>query len=338
MTLSRYSAQLRLKKSLSSEEACLAAEALLSGHIPTSSICEFLSALAKKGETADEIVGFVQAMRKVMLPIYLSEDCFDCCGTGGSGKSRFNISTAAAFVLACLGKKVAKHGNRGSSDANGSFDFLESLGIRIDLSPSQSEALFKQTGLCFLFARTYHPAVKNVADARRQLGHKSIFNLIGPLCNPASPGRQLIGTSDIKNAQKISESLLKLDTKQSFVIAGDDGSDECSTQATSHIFSISEHHSSTQIFDPKTLKYVFSTPEYPGGSGKQNAEYFLMLLEQGNVKSQISQAICLNAAWGLHALDPSTSINDNYLQAIAVFKNKNLIQFIDDFRKTQAEL
>jgi anthranilate phosphoribosyltransferase len=221
-------------KVLSEDEAAAAFDMIMSGGVAEDDLADFLRVLAKRQPAVSEIVGAARAMRHVMTSIEANPYAIDLCGTGGDGANTLNISTATTFVVAACGVPVAKHGNRSMSSKSGTADCLEALGVNIALSPAQASQCLRQVGLCFLFAQAYHPAMKHVAAVRRQLGIRTIFNLIGPLCSPARVRRQLIGVYDKAWTVPIAEVLARLGTEHAWVVNGD-GLDELSVSGVSHV-------------------------------------------------------------------------------------------------------
>lgn len=223
---------------LSRADAESVAEELLTGKLTDDEISLLLSLLRDKGECVDELVGFASVMRRHASPVFpnlrpeqrhaLADEMVDTCGTGGSGRNTFNISTAAAFVAAGAGVRVAKHGNRTSSSRSGSADVLEALGVRVEIPIEQSGAAIMEIGVGFLFARAAHAAARHAAPARKLLGGHTIFNLLGPLTNPAGAAAQVLGVVDAKWVEPMARALVKLGTRHAFVVHGDDGLDEIS--------------------------------------------------------------------------------------------------------------
>lgn len=225
---------------LSSEEAQEAMELILSGDATTAQIAGFAVAIKMRGEVGDEVLGFARAMRQhvVKVPIDLEAHptVLDTCGTGGDGTGTFNISTIAAFVVAGAGVKVAKHGNRSASSSFGSADLIEALGIRLDTSPDRVAAAIEQIGIGFLFAPALHPAMKHARQARVELKMRTVFNLLGPLANPANAPVQLIGAPSEQAARIMAEVLAKLGSRRAFVVHGHDGLDEISTTGPTTVY------------------------------------------------------------------------------------------------------
>lgn len=238
MNLDAYLRKLKSGQDLARPEAESAAEELLTGRMADAEIANLLAALREKGEVVNELVGFASVMRRHARPVFPSSDLaasriaandlVDTCGTGGSSRGAFNISTAAAFVAAGAGVRVAKHGNRTYSSRSGSADVLEALGVRVDLPPEQSGAAILHVGIGFLFAPAAHTAARHAIGARKQLGGRTIFNLLGPLTNPAGAAAQVLGVIHDKWVEPMARALAELGTRHAFVVHGADGLDEIS--------------------------------------------------------------------------------------------------------------
>ncbi len=229
-------------QALDTEESARAFGAIMSGEISEPRIAAFLTALAMREATVEEITGAARAMRGAMRTIRAPAGAIDLCGTGGDGHGTLNVSTAASFVVAACGVPVAKHGNRNMSSRSGAADVLEALGVRIALAPEAAEACLNEIGLCFLFAPTYHPAMKHVANVRRQLGFRTIFNLLGPICNPAQVKRQLVGVYNDRLISPIASVLKILGTEKAWVVHGADGLDEMTTTDSTNVFQFVWRH------------------------------------------------------------------------------------------------
>ncbi|MCV2402255.1 anthranilate phosphoribosyltransferase [Marinomonas sp. C2222] len=303
-------------------------ENMLSGKLSDEEIAESIISLREKGETSDDIYNYVGCINKHAKPISTSEELLDVCGTGGSGLSRFNVSTASAFVISALGVPVIKHGNRGSRRPNGSFDLLEGLGIGIEQSPEQIKATIKQTNLGFVFAKHYHPSLKSVANGRKLAGGRSIFNLAGPLSNPAQITYQVIGTADQSKAEALAKACIKLGRKRAVVVYGEPGIDEVSISGVSHIYECSEGQ----------IKYYKITPEefgispvkyddIPGGYVEANKAIFIKLLN-GSAEQSIIDMVAINSGIALYISGQSSSIKGGYDSAKAcILSGKMKAQF-----------
>ena len=231
-TLGRVSAG----RDLTTVEMTDALETIMQGRCSESEIALLLTALSAKGETVDEVAGAAAVLRRHMTPIRTKQTgLIDTCGTGGDGSGTFNISTAAALVAAAAGAPVAKHGNRRVTSKTGSADVLATLGVNIDASVEQVEACLDQLGICFCFAPLMHRSMKHVASVRRKLGVPTIFNLLGPLCNPAGAPFQLVGVGKPRFRDLLAEALTKLGTERSLVVHGEDGLDEVTLGGITHV-------------------------------------------------------------------------------------------------------
>jgi anthranilate phosphoribosyltransferase len=213
---------------LDEAEAEAAFSAILDGTVPDESIAPFLVALTERGETASEIAGAARAMRARMIPINAPEGAIDVCGTGGDGHHTLNVSTAVSLVVAACGVPVAKHGNRAASSKAGAADTLEALGLNLDRAAETAELTLNDLGICFLFAQKHHPALARIAPIRKALGRRTIFNLMGPLANPARVRRQLVGIARPAYVPIYAEAIRRLGTEHSLVVSGDEGLDELS--------------------------------------------------------------------------------------------------------------
>lgn len=248
------------RRDLTEQEAFGIAESMLDGSFTSIQTSAFLTAFATKGESVGEIIGFVKAMRKHMVSVSGRTEALDVCGTGGDGKGTFNISTAVAFVAAGAGVKVVKHGNKAASSNCGSADVLEALGVNINLNKKLAVEILQKVGMVFIFAPVFHPAFKNVAPVRKELGIKTIFNFIGPFANPAGVKRQLIGVPDVQLAQKLAEVARQLDYQHLLIVAGEDGLDEISIFSKTIGFEVKMGKVKKIVIEPtKDLRKVQNT-------------------------------------------------------------------------------
>ncbi len=236
-------------ESLSAQDARQAMLAILNGESTTAQVAAFLIALRMKGETSEELLGFVRAMREKSTRVNAAVDSqplLDTCGTGGDGGSTFNISTIAAFVVAGAGVRVAKHGNRSLSASCGSADLLEEFGVSLLTAPELVACAIHEVGIGFMFAPAFHPAMKHAQAARQELKMRTVFNLLGPLANPAGATRQLIGAPSVEAAELMAGALAELSAERAFVVHGSDGLDEVTTTGSTDVFEV--HQNSVRRF------------------------------------------------------------------------------------------
>jgi len=297
---------------LTSEDSRGVAEEIMSGEATPSQISAFITALALRGETAQNIAGFVRVMREKATPIEAPEGVpiLDTCGTGGDSAGTFNISTASALVCAAAGVKVAKHGNRGVSSKCGSADVLEALGLKIDASPEKSAKCLKDLNFCFLFAPVYHKAMKYAIGPRREIGIRTIFNLIGPLSNPAKADCQIIGVFDPDLAPLFAETLRDLGARRALLVHGDNGLDELSLVSGSSVVELTG--------DGEILNYSVKPEDFElercelkdlaGGDAARNAGIVKEIF-QGE-KGAKTDAVLLNAGAGLYVAGRSDTIKE----------------------------
>jgi anthranilate phosphoribosyltransferase len=241
------------REDLTREEAESAFEHLMSGSATEAQIGGLLVGLAAKGTTVDELVGAATVIRNKAIPIFVEPQqiIIDTCGTGGDVRGTFNISTAAAFIVAAAGVKVAKHGNRSASSRSGSADVLEKLGLNLELEPEHLGRCLAETNICFAFARHHHPAMQFVAAARTSLGIPTIFNLLGPLMNPAKAKHQLLGVFAPELTDRLAAVLRELGSERAWVVHADDGLDELSTLGPTRVSELKDRHITTWKLDPK---------------------------------------------------------------------------------------
>ncbi|WOI52083.1 anthranilate phosphoribosyltransferase [Parvularcula sp. LCG005] len=283
---------------LTPEEMTSAFEQLLAGSVDPVQAGAFLTALKVRGETPGEIAAAAMAMRAAAIQIDGVEGAVDTCGTGGDGANTYNISTAVALVLAACGVPVAKHGNRAASSMTGTADVFAELGVNIELSPEKAQACLEEVGLAFLFARNHHPAMKFVAPIRSTLGIRTLFNLLGPLTNPAGARRQLLGVYDEALVRPIAETLKALGSKRAFVVHGDDGLDELTVTGGSHVCVLKDGKIEEWVLTPEDAGLDRHPGEaLTGGDAATNAKALREVLE--GKKSAYRDAVVLNTAAGL---------------------------------------
>jgi len=302
-------------ETLSAEQSERAFAAIMTGEVSEVRIASLVTAMAVRKPTIDELVGAVRAMRGQMKSIEASPYAVDLCGTGGDGIGTLNISTACAFVVAACGVPVAKHGNRNMSSKSGTADCLEALGVRIDLSPAEASRCLRETGLCFLFAQAYHPAIKYVAPVRRELGFRTIFNLIGPLSNPARVRRQLVGVYDKDWTEPLAEVLARLGAERAWVVHGD-GLDEIAISGPTRVATLVDGKVSVRDIGPEDAGLSWSPlSAIAGGSAPQNAAALLRLLE--GETGAYRDIVLINSAAALIVAGKTTNLKDGVALANA---------------------
>jgi anthranilate phosphoribosyltransferase len=283
---------------LSRDEAMHAFERMMAGEATPSQMGALLMALRVRGETVDEITGAVSAMRAKMLRVKAPPDAIDVVGTGGDASGSFNISTCAAFVVAGAGVPVAKHGNRALSSRSGAADVLAALGVRIDLTPEQVAHCIKQAGIGFMFAPAHHPAMKNVGPTRVELGTRTIFNLLGPLSNPAGVKRQMIGVFSRQWLEPFAHVLKNLGAERVWVVHGSDGLDEITTAGPTSVVALENGSVRTFEVAPEDVGFSKSPPDVlRGGDAEANAVTFKSLL--AGQDGPLREIVVLNAAAAL---------------------------------------
>jgi anthranilate phosphoribosyltransferase len=294
-----------------------AVEAIVDGEATPAQIGALLAALATRGETADELAGAADALRERMLAVHCTRaPLLDVCGTGGDGSGSFNISTAVAFVVAGAGATVAKHGNRAMSSRCGSADVLSALGVRIDASPSTSGRALDDVGIAFLFAQAHHPAMRAVAPARREIGIRSIFNLVGPLANPARVQRQVVGVADARAVRTVAEALRRLGSERAAAVRGRDGMDEVSLSGPTRVVEWTGSEIVEYEIDPAALGLTRrELPALRGGDAEENAGIVRAVLA-GRTGAQ-RDVIALNAALALVIAGVAADLHDGLRRATA---------------------
>jgi len=298
------------KKDLTFEESKIAFKTLMNGKASDGEIFSFLTLLSEKGEVANEIAGGVYVLRNKSKRVNVN-NCIDTCGTGGDGKNTLNISTASALLLSSMGVKIAKHGNKAVSSKCGSGDVLEKLKIKINLEPSDIEKQIEKNNFGFMFAPNYHNAMKYVGPARKKIGKRTIFNMIGPLSSPALVQRQVVGVFDKKLLKIFGDALINVNIKFAWVVNSEDGLDEISPYAKTKIIQVRDKNISEIIIDPKKLQINANKFEnLLGDSADYNADKIINIFKGED--NDFSKAVCLNAAAGLIVSENHTKFIDSY--------------------------
>ncbi len=297
-------------ENLTRGEAFGAMTTIMKGEATPAQIGGTVIALRMKGETVDEITGFAEAMRAFSDHVVTeNKDLLDTCGTGGSGIHKFNISTVSAVIAAAAGARVAKHGNRAMSGKAGSADVLEALGVNINLTAEQAAICLERTGICFMFAQLYHPALKHAAVPRRELGVRTIFNMLGPLANPANADRQLIGLYDRTRTATVAEVLSRLGLKKAMVVGSYDGLDEISISAPTQVSELRNGEVITYDITPEQLG-LSTVPlgAVQGGDAQENAAIIRRIL--GGEKSPYRDVVLANAGACIYVAGRADSLPD----------------------------
>ena len=282
-------------RSLGMEEASTVMREIMDGEATPAQLGAFLTALRAKGETPQEMAGMATVMREKALRVRVEGTLVDTAGTGGDGKGSFNISTASAFVAAASGLTVAKHGNRAASGSCGSADVLEALGVKIDLGPEGVKRCMEEVGFGFMFAPTFHPAMRHAAPVRREIGIRTVFNVLGPLTNPAGAQCQLLGVAAVSLGDKMAEVLVLLGSEHSLVVHGEDGLDELTLGARTRVWDVHKGEVRSYFVTPQELDLPqVSIEEIKGESPEDNARILRRLL-QGE-KGPIRDVVLINSA------------------------------------------
>lgn len=323
-----------INKTMSFQESQKFLTGCFNGSYTDSSIIETLEFLAQKGESSEEIAGFVTAMRLAMIPCPLSkykEDVMDVCGTGGSQKTRFNISTAISFILASMSIPIAKHGNYGSQRKNGSFDFLDQLRIFYPKSPENIKKLFKTKHLVFLLARYFHPAMSKVANARKLFGKTSIFNYLGPFSNPCIPlSHQVIGTTSETMALRLYNTAILLnDPTETIITVGGDRRDDLSLTGTNLIYE--KGSQKPKITEICASDYKLKTNSYHWGDAKENAYLFLKILQDGDYQHPLAHHLALNTAVAIYLFEKQTSIQEGINKVLDAIGKKQVYTYLQEY-------
>ncbi|MDK2880021.1 MAG: anthranilate phosphoribosyltransferase [Thermoanaerobacteraceae bacterium] len=324
-----------MREDLSEDEAREAMDHIMDGKAAPSQIGGFLVGMRMKGEKAEEITGFARSMRSRARKVDVEGFAIDTCGTGGDGGKTFNISTAVAFVAAAGGVKVAKHGNKAVSSKSGSADVLEALGAKIDLEPEDAGRCIEKVGITFLFAPLYHSAMKNVAGPRKELGTRTVFNILGPLTNPASVRGQVLGVYDGILTRPLARVLLKLGVKRAMVVHGRDGLDEITTTRETIVSEVKDGIIKNYTINPRDLGIPLAKPEeIAGGDSSYNARVILDVL-QGK-KGPQRDVVVLNSAAALYVgevaedLKEGVQMAQNLIDSGAAYEKLN--EFIRESR------
>ena len=319
--------KIKNKDDLSFEESKSAFELLMEGKANEQEIFDFLTLLSAKGEVSNEIAGGVYVLRNKSKRVNV-QNCIDTCGTGGDGMNTLNISTASALLLASMGVKVAKHGNKAVSSKCGSGDVLEALNIEINLEPNDIESQIEKNNFGFMFAPNYHSAMKYVGPTRKKIGKRTIFNMIGPLSSPALVKRQVVGVFEKKLLKTFANALKSLDIKFAWIVNSEDGLDEISPYAKTNVIQLKNNVISEIVIDPKKLDINADKFEnLVGDDAKFNANKMLEIFKGED--NDFSKAVCLNGAAGLIVNETHEEFSEAYKNAREHILSNEVIKHLE---------
>ncbi|TXJ37496.1 anthranilate phosphoribosyltransferase [Brachyspira aalborgi] len=326
--------KLSKKENLNYEEAKEVMNEIMSGKATAVQMSSYLTALSMKGETIEEITGSAAGMRANCIKLLHNMEVLEIVGTGGDNSNSFNISTASAIVIAAGGVAVAKHGNRAASSKCGAADVLEEFGININISPEKSREILSKINICFLFAQNYHIAMKYVAPVRKELGIRTVFNILGPLSNPAGANIELMGVYDESLIEPLAKVMQNLGVKRGMVVYGTDKIDEISMSSETKVCEILDKENlKSYTISPKDFGYDFyDKKELEGGDRKENAEIIrnIFNLKDNGAKRK---AVCMNAGAGFYIAKKVKNIKEGVQMAESLIDEKKAFEKLEDFIK-----
>lgn len=323
--------KLSKKEDLTYKEAETVMNEIMSGEATPVQMSAYLTALSLKGETIDEITASAAGMRAHCVKLLHDMDVLEIVGTGGDGANSFNISTTSALVIAAGGVPVAKHGNRAASSKSGAADVLEALGVKITVSPEESARILKKINICFLFAQNYHFAMKYVAPIRKELGIRTVFNILGPLSNPAGANMELMGVYDETLVEPLAQVMAKLGVVKGMVVYGQDKLDEISMSAPTTVCEIRDGWFQSYQIRPEQFGYTScAKEELAGGTPEENAQITRDILE-GREKGPKRQAVCLNAGASLYITGKAKNIEEGVRMAESLIDSGAAAKKLEEF-------
>ena len=323
--------KLSKKQNLTYQEAEEVMDEIMSGKATPVQMSAYLTALALKGETIDEITASAAGMRAHCIKLLHDMDVLEIVGTGGDGSNSFNISTTASLVIAAGGVPVAKHGNRAASSKSGAADVLEALGVKITIPPEKSQELLEKIRICFLFAQNYHIAMKYVAPIRKELGIRTVFNILGPLSNPAGANMELMGVYDEALVEPLAQVMANLGVTRGMVVFGQDSLDEISMSAPTSVCEIKDGKFTSYVLTPEQFGYERCTKEeLQGGTPQENAEITKAILE-GKETGAKRHAVCLNAGAALYIAGKAASIEAGVKMAEQLIDSGAALKKLEEF-------
>ena len=323
--------KLARKEDLTFEEAQTVMDEIMEGRATDVQMSAYLTALSMKGETIDEITASAAGLRAHCIKLLHDMNVLEIVGTGGDGANSFNISTTSALVIAAAGVPVAKHGNRAASSKSGAADVLEALGVKINLSPEHSARLLKKINICFLFAQNYHIAMKYVAPIRKELGIRTVFNILGPLSNPAGANMELMGVYEEALVEPLAQVMAKLGVVRGMVVYGQDKLDEISMSAPTSVCEIKDGWFQSYVITPEQFGYErCSKEELTGGTPAQNAMITRDILD-GRERGPKRQAVCLNAGAALYITGAAPDMASGVRMAQQLIDDGSAKKVLEDF-------
>lgn len=330
--------KLAKKQNLTYTEAEAVMNEIMSGRATPVQMASYLTALSMKGETIDEITASAAGMRAHGVRLLHEMDVLEIVGTGGDGSNSFNISTTSSLVIAAGGVPVAKHGNRAASSKCGAADVLEALGVKITISPEKSKELLKKIGICFLFAQKYHAAMRFVAPVRKELGIRTVFNILGPLSNPAGANMELMGVYDASLVEPLAQVMANLGVVRGMVVYGQDSLDEISMSAPTTVCEIKDGSFTTYELTPEQFGYTrCGKEELQGGLPAENAQITLDIVN-GKERGARRQAVCLNAGAALYIAGKADTVEAGVRKAEQLLDTGAAKRKLEEFvRESNAE-
>lgn len=321
------------KIDLTAQEAEQVMDEIMSGEAPQMNMAAFLTALRMKGETVEEITAFASSMRKHGIKLTVNEDVLEIVGTGGDEANSINISTTAGIIVAAAGYKVAKHGNRSVSSRSGAADCLEALGVKLDLEPEKNAKVLEECNICFMFAQKYHSAMRFVGPVRKGLGIRTVFNILGPLANPASANVELLGVYSEELVEPMAHVLDKLGVKRALVVYGQDRLDEISLSAPTTCMELNNGEFNKYVITPEQYGFTrCQKSDLVGGDGAENAKITERILK-GECTDAKADAVIFNAGAGIYLMNGAASIEEGIKIARGTIQSGKAYEKLQEFIK-----
>lgn len=326
-------------KVFSEEEAKLLMDKIMSGKATPSQIASLLTIIELRQSSIDEITGFARSMRNHATPVHHNEELLiDTCGTGGDGSSTFNISTTVTFLLAAKGIPVAKHGNRSVSSKSGSADVLEKLGVPIQSTPAEASKKLKENKMCFLYAPLYHSSIKHAVTPRKEIGFRTVFNILGPMTNPARSNYQLLGVYNRLLAEKMAEALHRLGTKRALLVSGRDGLDECSISSITDIVELNEGKITRYTISPEQVGLNRGNNDELKASSVEESATLVTQVLKGEASESALNIVLLNAGAALYTVGVTDSIAEGVHEARKVIQNGAALRKLEELASGEVSL